>query len=369
MNITIFGAGNMGLACAGVLSMRNTVTLYTTQNHEQSETIALTYENAPVKCCTFNVTDDLSIACSSEVLLCTYPAFLRKKFVNSILERVSSGTIVGFIPGYGGVEYYSQALIKRGAIVFGLQRVPYVARSAWGARKASILSAKSDLYAAALPNKETSRICNMLEDLFSIPTHALPNYLPITLVPSNPLLHTSGVYGLFKDYEAGQTFSNQIMFYDAWDDDTSAFLLSYDDELQTICGALAPLDLSGIVSLRVYYEAPTPSLMTQKLKSIEAFKAVKAPLAQTNDGSFVPNWNDRMFVEDFPFGVALIKDVALLCKVETPTIDELLSFYRRVTGLDYFSPDDSCAGNRDSAALPSDFGLNTIDRFVAFYQD
>lgn len=52
------------------------------------------------------------------------------------------------------------------------------------------------------------------------------------------------------------------MFYEQWNDDTSRFLLAYDDELQAICRALAPLDLSEVVSLREYYESPTPEVMT-----------------------------------------------------------------------------------------------------------
>ena len=44
MNITVFGAGNLGLACCAVLSQDNDVTLYTTRPHKSRETLAYTYE-------------------------------------------------------------------------------------------------------------------------------------------------------------------------------------------------------------------------------------------------------------------------------------------------------------------------------------
>lgn len=92
-----------------------------------------------------------------------------------------------------------------------------------------------------------------------------------------------------------------------------------------------------MVSLREYYESPTPEAMTRKLKSIRAFEAVKVPLSPTEDGTFLPNWNDRMFTEDYPFGVAIIKDIASMVGVQTPTIDTLLDFYRAQTGTSYLN--------------------------------
>lgn len=48
MNITVFGAGNLGLACCAVLSQDNDVTLYTTRPHKSRETLAYTYEEKAV---------------------------------------------------------------------------------------------------------------------------------------------------------------------------------------------------------------------------------------------------------------------------------------------------------------------------------
>ena len=148
MNITVFGAGNLGLACCAVLSQDNDVTLYTTRPHKSRETLAYTYEEKAVASATFTVTDDMARACNAELILCTYPAFLRQQFVADVEPYVGKGTLIGFVPGYGGVEYYCQGLITRGVTVFGLQRVPYVCRSSWDERTAGILSAKETLYVA-----------------------------------------------------------------------------------------------------------------------------------------------------------------------------------------------------------------------------
>ena len=89
-----------------------------------------------------------------------------------------------------------------------------------------------------------------------------------------------------------------------------------------------------MVSLREYYESPTPEAMTAKLKSIRAFEAVKVPLSPTDEGAFVPNWDDRMFTEDYPFGVAIIKDIASMVGVPRRPSTRC-NFYRAQTGIAY----------------------------------
>lgn len=367
MRITIFGAGNIGLACSSVLSHKHLVSLYTRKESCGEETLSYEYEGEQRVSDPIKVTNSLAEACAADLILCTYPAFLRQAFISDIEDLVSPGTMIGFVPGYGGVEYYCRKILDKGCTVFGMQRVPYVSRSNWNERTAAILSAKANLYVAALPKRETAGIRDLLEELFSIPTIALEEFLAVTLVPSNPLLHTSGAYGIFKDYEEGQTYPEQLMFYEQWNDETSRFLLAYDDELQAICKALSPIDLKEVVSLREYYESPTAEAMTRKLKSIRAFEVVKAPMKTLEDGSFVPNWDDRMFVEDYPFGVAIIKDIALLAGVETPTVDTLLKFYEKHTGIRYFEENGNLAKDSAQAAIPRMYGLDSLSALQDFY--
>lgn len=126
--------------------------------------------------------------------------------------------------------------------------------------------------------------------------------------------------------------------------------------------------MSEVVSLREYYESPTPEAMTRKLKSIRAFEAVKVPLSPTEDGAFLPNWNDRMFTEDYPFGVAIIKDIASMVGVQTPTIDTLLDFYRAQTGISYLNADGTSSKDAGASAIPRNFGLTDKEAFIEFYQ-
>lgn len=368
MKICVVGAGNIGLVLASVVSARKKADVVIFSNTPfDAESIILDdreansrYQGLGIKA-TSNPIDAFS---GAEYVFCTYPAFLRKQFIDEYGFAIESKSKLGFVPGYGGIEYSCASLLKRGVVVFGFQRVPFVARQE-SKRIASLISRKQTLFLASIPKDNLKKICVDIEHLLGIPTKALNQYLAVTLVPSNPLLHLTGLYNVFKNYHKGDVFDHQLMFYEEWNDEASQMLLDYDNELQRICKAM-PIDLSEIVPLTTYYESETPEKMTKKLKSIKAFEVVKVPLIKSEKG-YVPDFSSRMFVEDYPFGIALIKDFAIKTGVKTPVVDKLLDFYSQMTGIVYFS------GNKPGKDLvktgvPSNAGLNTLAEIVEFYE-
>lgn len=372
-NVTIIGAGNLGLALLGYLSVNTkcNITLYTTSSRLKDKKLIVedvedSYEK---EAGLYTVSDSINKAVKdADMILCTYPAFLRKNFVESVKEFLPIKCKIGFVPGYGGVEFFCKDLIKRGITIFSFQRVPYVARyqTIDGTIKARILSKKDQLYVAAIPSAETLTIAEQIEKLFDIPTVPLREYLAVTLAPSNPLLHITGLYNVFHGHNANDVFENSLKFYKEWNDHTSRILFEYDYELQEICKQLKPLDLSEVISLPVYYESSSPEAMTRKLKSIASFKEVMVPLKETKDG-FVPDLDSRMFVEDYPFGICLIKAFAMIVGVNTPVMDMLLQFYADFSGYKYFDEQGSFGKDINDTAIPQLFGIESKEDIIRFY--
>ena len=370
MKVTIVGAGNMGLAMTAYMAVNGKadVTLFT---HKEISHLRLNEVEREISSFTneFTVTSDSKNAFSdADITFVTYPAFLRKSFIDQNQKYFKEGSFLGFVPGYGGAEYFCGDLINRGINIFGFQRVPYVARASEdvNGKMAGILSSKKELFVGTIPQNKASAICPIIKQLLDIPVHQLHEYLSITLAPSNPLLHITGLYNVFKDYTSVEHFDKQLKFYEEWNDSTSELLFDYDEELQEICRQLAPIDMSEVVPLPVYYESPTPIEMTRKLKSIEAFKAVLVPLRKDKDG-FIPDLSSRMFVEDYPFGVCIIKDFAMMLGVDTPAIDLLLAFYERFSGHKYFNSNGTYADEIKDTGVPGIHGLKTKDDVIAFY--
>ncbi|WP_406536013.1 NAD/NADP octopine/nopaline dehydrogenase family protein [Methanobrevibacter sp.] len=370
MKICVVGAGNIGLVLASTLCLQNKyeVVIYTHNNFDVSKFIFEDAENnIKYSNLDFTVETDMEKALTgADYVLCTYPAFLRKDFVEESKTYYSKDCKLGFFSGYGGVEYMCKDLVDKGVTIFGLQRVPFVSRQS-NKEIATCLSRKEKLFIAAIPKDKTSQICAEIEEMIGIPTVGLNEYLAVTLVPSNPLLHLCGLYNVFKDYKKGDYFDCQLMFYDEWNDETSKLLLQYDDELQEICNRMKPLNLEEIVSLRTYYESPTAEAMTKKLKSIEAFKVVKVPLIEKG-GKYFPDFDSRMFLEDFPYGIAIIKYFGILTNVNTPAIDKILKFYEDIQGICYFNEDGSFGKDFINSGAPANFGLCDLKSIIKYYQ-
>lgn len=365
MRITIVGAGNMGYALAGYFLKKNLdVVIFSEKGLNSCQKFKLIdiegkYESL------FNIyiTNDTTVL-SNEIILVTYPAFLKFLFVKKYGNFFKKGCYLGFIPGYGGVEYSCIHLIERGVIVFGFQRVPYVARMDKNKMESYILSKKNTLFLASIPYEYTNEICSLISKILDIKCDALKEYLAITLAPSNPILHIVGLYNAFKDDYENRNYS-EVGFYKIWNDEASSILFKYDAEVQNICKKLNCFDLRDVVSLPIYYESSNPHLMSNKLKSIKSFEVVKLPIKNVN-GINRPDLSNRMFTEDFPYGVCIYKFYAILTGVNTPIIDMLLEFYSKISNNSYYQ-NNRFTDKIVNTGIPFNFGLNTLEDIENFY--
>lgn len=69
-----------------------------------------------------------------------------------------------------------------------------------------------------------------IEGIFNIPCVSLPNYLSVSLTPSNPILHTSRLYSMFKDYTPGKKYDRNFLFYKEWSLEVAQLMISCREE-------------------------------------------------------------------------------------------------------------------------------------------
>lgn len=118
MKITIVGAGNMGLAMTAYLARKQyNVTLYSSRDVEKLSLFEAE-KNTLTEVKDYSITANPELAFSdADIIFCTYPAFLRKQFLEQNASRFKEEAMLGFVPGYGGIEYQCRALIERGVTV------------------------------------------------------------------------------------------------------------------------------------------------------------------------------------------------------------------------------------------------------------
>ena len=356
MKVTIVGGGNVGTQFAVHFSQENDVYIYTSKPEEYISSIELVDENDNNILTGKNIkaTNDSKIAFeNSDLIFITYPAFEMENAAKIIYPYVKEGTKIGLIPGTGGGECAFKQCIDKGAIIFGMQRVPSVARIVERGKKVKAVGYRNELSVASLPSKYCDEIANIIEKTFKIKCKSLPNYLNNTLTPSNPILHTTRLRTIFKNYKDGVVYDSLPLFYEGWNDETSDLLLKCDEEVQNICKALANFDLKNVKSLKEHYESNNSKELTHKIKSITGFKGLTTPSVKTANG-YIPDLNSRYFTADFPYGLSILIQIGKMLGVSVKSMEETMDWYKKIS-------------NNKNEYNFKKYEINNKDDFINFY--
>ena len=322
--ICICGGGALGLVIASVLSETLQLTVHMLSAHPQkwSHTIETVDNEGKIYQGTLDIisSNPEDVIPQSDIILLCLPGFLIEKTLQQIKPYVTNQAIGGVVSSTG-FFFRAHEIFDKNTSLFGFQRVPYIARVEEYGHRAALLGYKKQLYMA----------CENLDPVFAeqwsewldTPISLLQSYLEASLSNSNPLLHPARLYGLWHNWN-GQTYPEQELFYANWDKYSSEIYIAMDNEFQQLCKRLNV----SIQSVLDYYESADAESLTRKLNSIEAFKTILAPMTRTEEG-WLPDFKSRYFTEDFPFGLQLIKDLAVKYQVGTPTIDIVLAWGKK----------------------------------------
>lgn len=371
MNICIVGGGNIGTAMGSYIksSGDNKLTYKTSDPSKWNKTITYIYKESgntsqfDIDCITKDPKEAYE---NADMIIITLPSFMIENAVEEMKLFVRKGTMVGVVPGSGGCEFYCKELIDNGVIFFGMDRVPCVSRLEEYGNKV-VASKKKKSRAVAIPNSESQRIAGILSNILDMDIEPLKNYLTVTFTPSNPIVHTSRLFAMFNDATKDTELNSQILFYGEWDDFSSEIMLKCDAELHKICDAFEKLELDGVIPLDIHYEIDSVVGLTKKIRSIESMNAMLSPLLE-NNGKFKIDLGSRYFIEDFPYGLCIIKGFGIIAGVETPTIDAILSWYERLGSKEYFIDGKFVGRDLKKSAIPQNFGINTKEQVYMFYK-
>ena len=333
--ICICGGGALGHVIAGTLASKG-YTVHLLTNNPEKWSSSITIDSIDGK----KITSSLSkisnnpkdVIPSSEMILFCLPGFAINEVLLKIKDDISPNAIVGSIVSNTGFFIMAKAVLEDRFRLFGFQRVPYIARISQYGKSADLLGYKKNLKVAFTGIKNTFEIAAEFEKMFDTPVIVLKNILESTLSNSNPILHPSRLYNLFHDWNPSRVYDREILFYESWNDESSKLLIECDNEFQEIISKLS-VDMDEMPPLLKHYDSSDAESLTQKIQSIIAFKNIKAPLLAVENG-FILDTNNRYFVEDIAYGLAILKCVASILKIQTPQIDKLLEWGQKIIGIE-----------------------------------
>lgn len=336
--ICICGGGNLAHVVGGFLSAKPDCEVRLLTRHperwQQDRSLQLTDINGRSFDSRFAVisSDPAQTVAGADMVLLCLPGFAIAQVLESVKNHISAHSLVGSIVSSTGFFLMAQKILPERTGLFGFQRVPFIARINEYGKSASLLGYKPSLAFATINVSNPQELGNTLSKLFNVPVTWLDSYLKVTLTNSNPLLHPCRLYGIFGK---GKTvFDRPVLFYEEWDDLSSQTLIDCDNEFRLL---LDRLGITGqeIAPILDYYDSNDAHSLTDKIRSIQAFKGLTAPMIQTENGKYGPDWQNRYFAEDIPYGLLIIKAFACKYCIDTPTIDRIIEWAQSGMGRQY----------------------------------
>ena len=325
LRICIVGGGSLGHVVAGFLAARHDVrvSVLTRRPALWGDVVTVTdldgkvYDGA-IERVTASAQE---VVPGADVVLLCLPGFAIEPSLAQVGQWLSPATLVGSVVSSTGFFLFAHRILPEATPLFGFQRVPFIARVERYGHAARLLGYKPSLN-VAVENADGNEVAALLSRLFGVPVHLLGSHFEATLTNSNPLLHPSRLFTMWRDHEPGMTYGHCPEFYADWTDEASQLYIDMDAEFQQLLRHL-PVSEGAIPTALDYYESHDAPSLTAKLRSIPAFKGIKAPMRRLDDGTFVPDFTSRYFTEDFPYGMGLILTVAREHGITVPTIERV----------------------------------------------
>ena len=327
LRICICGGGSLGHVCAGVLASNHAVSVnvFTRKPDLWNNTIEVKDCNGKQylgKLAVVSSSPEEAVKNCDIVFFCL-PGYAIENELKAIKPFISDSAIVGSIVCSSGFFFFAHKVLGDGAKLFGFQRTPFIARVEKYGYSANLLGYKPQVSIAVENVLDNEKFRLTVEKLWQTPVKLLNSFYEVSLSNSNPILHTGRLYSMFHNWD-GSSFDHIILFYEEWTDESSNTILEMDKEFFRLLEKL-PITKGSIIPLLDYYECNDAQSLTKKISSIPAFRGIVSPMKEVQDG-WIPDFQNRYFTEDFPFGLKFINDLAKSKGVFTPMINEVFEW-------------------------------------------
>ena len=110
----------------------------------------------------------------------------------------------------------------------------------------------------------------------------------------------------------------------------------------------------------VYPDVPGRSLV-EVFSLNDAYKGFRCPFKRAEDGEgWVPDFENRYFTEDIPFGLCIYKGIADIVNVSTPMMDTILTWAQTYMGKEYVVEGKLQGKDVGETTAPQRFGMTTV---------
>ena len=328
------------------------------------------------------VSSDPSVVCKgTKIFVVSSPVNAQEEILRSIKPFVEHGSIIGSVYGQGAfdliaTQVFGEDIKEKNLAIFALFNIPSTCKVTQPGKEVVIIGPKKYLSAAVIPRTRAQEVQQYLIDMWKVPVILIPNFLNMMMTPGNQIIHTGRLLGLF-DNKKTHPLKEIPFFYTSLNQLSVDNMEKLSDEIQLIKKAILKrhphIDLEAVLPLKDRIIKQYGNMVKDKTNMYTVFttntgyKVMTIPMVQTEDKQFVLNTKARTFVEDIPFGLVVLKDLAEKAEVEVPFICHCIEWHQELMGKKYVINGKLNKALLDETGAPSRYGYDNLDKLMALY--
>lgn len=317
----------------------------------------------------------------TKVYIISSPVNAQEALLRQIQPFVEYGSIIGSVYGQGAFDLIAQAVFgndikTKNLTIFSLFNIPSTCKVSIPGKEVVFIGPKNYLSVAVLPKTREHVIQHLCMDLWRVPTTITNNFLSIMLTPGNQIIHPGRLLGL---YENKQPYPlNSLPYFYVTLNQISAD--NMEELSNEICSIKAEtirryprVNLDDILPLKERIIKQYGDMVKDKSSLLTCFTTntgydvMTVPMNQTEDGRFVLNTKARTFVEDIPFGLCVLKDLAEKLGLEVPGITRSIVWHQEIIGKEYVKDGKLNPALIHETGAPSRYGYKTMEDLIKHY--
>lgn len=392
--VLICGGGN-GSHCLTVLAASRpnievrVLTLYQDEAERWSKicednngmTVSITYNDGTqgeLKSKPNLITKDPKTAAKGvSVIFLTVPAFAHESYFTELAPYIGPNTLIVGLPGRAGFEFQCLNIlgdIGKQCAVASFESLPWACRILEFGKHVQLLGFKEILAAGIIVGSQSKLSFSPFDVIQEVlgekpVVKKIDNYIAGNLM-SKSIVHPSVMYGKWSVWN-GEPLDEKPLFYQGVDDRQAKLLSTVSDEIIAVGKEIErqrpDMKMSSVNHIfdwyKDYYQDQVKDMSSLKMAMTtnKAYEGLKHPMNEVEGGKFVPDFTYRYTREDIPFGLVVMKGLAEIAGVPTPTIDEIINWLQVKLDKEYIVGNKLTGKDLKESRAPQVYGFKTLD--------
>jgi hypothetical protein len=328
------------------------------------------------------VSKDPSCAKGCNFIVLVVPAFGHGQYLTALKPYIGKGSTIIGLPGQAGFEFEIRGVLgdlAKDITIGNFESLPWACRIVDYGKEVEVLGTKALLAGALMPGKTKAAIPDPVGVLQRIVgkspiLRTSGHILGMTLMATNAYLHPSILYGKWHDYK-GAEMTGAPLFYEEMTELAATTLDAISKEVLAVAKGIMDKtkeDLKNVEHIFDWFMRCYAAEITDKrnlrsaISTNSAYAGLKHPMraVEGDNNRLVPDWSNRYFSEDGPYGLAVIRGIAEIAEVPTPTLDKVLLWMQSKTGKEYLKNGKFEGANVSETRAPQKYGYTNLNQLL-----